>query len=352
MTVNFYENGVELRPLVDSDLSESPAVYDNDIDMHAELRRITAGGLLFPSNDTNPHFYLRMFEPDKVRWGGIIRCGNGPLEPHTSVHYQDIAQSGAEIVRYHKISNNPLTYTIGTKNPFSEFTWTAKSSHWIEGEDGCVLDVKAEYFPFAIFIHLNSPFHSTYFVQFLTLTGTYEGHPIKAISWFDRPCVPKGTGERGLDSPIKEGIPAALQYVNCWYAGFREDGRKELVWAVIPEHNGEGVGIYWIEGQDPIVAFDVTLEADWQHLNYAKDDPTVCFTKATWRFGGKRIHFIGKWGGKGQLEKPRMDRKGLCQVYGTWYEGDTEYKHTEWTTYNEISHMPEDVVKRMGFTIL
>lgn len=351
--MNIRKYGVEIRKLRNDDLSLTPQTYDNDIDQHAELQRITAGGMLFPEDDTVPHFWLRMFETDKVRWGGIIRCGEGPLAPHTSAHHKDIAQAEAIVTPYKKIKDNPETWQISSEKIHSCFTWTEDGAHWQEGENGEIVDVNVTYFPFAIFMHLDSPFCSTYFSQFVILDGTYQGKTIRAMGQFDRPCVPKVTGEMGLNVPSLPGKHDPLCYVNGWYSGIRKDGRKELAYTVISEKNGEGVGVYWLEGEEPILSNEVTLEADWQKLPYTDEtDPTVSYTKAVWKFGGKTIHFIGKWGGKAHLEKPRLDRPGLSQVYGTWYEGEEPYEHDLWFTYNEASHCPREVIEEMGFKVL
>ena len=48
----------------------------------------------------------------------------------------------------------------------------------------------------------------------------------------------------------------------------------------------------------------------------------------------------------------RIDRTGLSQVYGTWYEGEEPYEHDLWFTYNEASHCPREVIEEMGFKVL
>ena len=330
--------GFEVRTLNADDLSVQPACFAND---KAELYRHLNWCMFFLENDENPYFYMRNMEPDYYRWGGIVRLGSGPFSPHTSVHFADLAQKKDLVKEYSKVSSNPLIYGISSKEPFTDFTYTENQAHWIEGN---VFDLTAEYFPYAIFVHRDSPQKIDYWHQYVILTGTYEGKQIKTLGCFDRLFSPKNQ----RDAVITE----ATQYIWSYFSGIRKDGRKECAYANIHEQNGLGVGFYWLEGEEPILSTDVFLEADWHRLSYVSDnDPTVHFSRAIWRFGGKEIHCDCKWGSKGFLEKPRLDTIGLSQTYGPWYEGNTPYDHEIWFNINENMGATVDKIKEMGFSI-
>ena len=284
---------------------------------------------------------MRNMEPDHYRWGGIVRLADGPLLPHTSIHYQDLAQGSDAVCHYRKIADSPITYRINSEAPFSEFTYKEAEAHWKEGD---ILELQAEYFPYAIFVHTDSPQKIDYWHQFVILKGKYHGEEIKTLGCFDRLFSPK---EKRVET-VKE----ATTYIWSYFSGIREDGRKECAYANIHERNGHGVGFYWLEGEEPILSDEVYLEAKWHRLSYTdKDDPTVNFTHAVWRFASKEIHCDCQWGSKGFLDKPRLETIGLSQTYGPWYEGRAPYKHQMWFNINENMGMTVEKILEMGFEI-
>jgi hypothetical protein len=339
MEFKYNVNGIEVRKLTADDLGYNPECYKRD--RNAKLERLINWCIFFPEDDTNPHYFMRNMEPDRYRWGGIIRCGDGPLSQQTSAHHTDIAQDDCPTTTYGIVSDNPITYEIKSEKPFTEYRYTENSATWKESD---VFDLKAEFFPFAIFTHLDSIYPTTYWVQHVILTGTYQGKPIKTMGCFDRVFIPENTD-------MEEFMKKALIYVSGYFSGIRKDGRKECVWTMISEQNGKGVGVYWLEGEEPVITSEVHLEADWQHLPFAPDDPSVSYTKATWTFGGKVIHFDVKWSGKGHTPTPRMWTPGLTQCYGTWYEGDTPYEHEVWHTFGENDFITADQARSMGFKV-
>ena len=174
------------------------------------------------------------------------------------------------------------------------------------------------------------------------MTGTYEGKPIQALGCFDRLFAPNG--DRGAI------IGTATHYVWSYYAGIRQDGRKECAYLNIHSRNGHGVAAYWLEGEEPVLTDEVTLECDWQRLPYAEPgDDTLSYTNAVWRFAGKEIHFTGKWGSKGFTAQPRLSRVGQSQSFGSWYEGKTPYEHKLFHTINENMGANIESIRKMGF---
>ncbi len=340
--------GVELRPLVTDDWSTAPKVWDNDIDMHAQLLRVTGWAKFDKEDGSNPDLYIRMNELDKVRDPyGIIHLGTGIQTQHTSAHHTDIAQGGANVIPYQKIETNPDVYQQTSDAPFCQLTYTEDGVHYIEGDEGSVLDLKGERFPFVIFYHSDSPMAAPYYIQFLDLTGTYEGKPVHVLGGADRIFVPKDTGENGMLTPIRKAKYSPLTYIHFMGSGIRKDGKKEVCSFLLSEMGAHG--LYWVEGEEPYMTTNVSLEADWQPTGYLpEDDQTMAFTKATWKFDDREVHFTADWGSKGFGAEPRTDIEGLVEVFGPWYEGSEPYDHDLDFTFFEISRMPKDVLIDLG----
>ena len=333
---------IEIRKQVADDFDPRPQCYANDNDEYAELLMFAAYGMLFCDGiDKKPIYFMRNFNQDSYRWAGIINLGDDPLCPQTSLHHIDIAQKEAIVEPYSKISDHPSEFRIASSDPFSEYRFYEGGARWKEAD---IFDLKVEPFPYAFISHKNSPQKFCFFHQFAILSGTYEGKPVLGMGGYDRSYSPKGKEAQTLQE--------AMVYIGCVYSCIREDGRKESMYASILDKNGYGVGYYFIEGEEPILTDEVYLEAEWHHLPYASDDPTVVFTDAIWRFGGKEFHFNGKWGAKGYTPTPRLEKIGQSHVYGTWYEGKTPYKQTLYYTWNENMEVTDERIRKMGWKVV
>lgn len=331
--------GVEIRKLTADDLGYRPKCFERD--GNATLYRHLNWCILFPEDDTNPHYYMRNMEPDYYRWGGIVRLGSGPMSTQTSAHHEDIAQESTKTGLYGKTSENPVIYEMRSENPFTEFRYSENGATWKEGD---ILNLKAEFFPYSIFVHTDSPQEIPYWHTHCLLTGTYEGKPIRTLGCFDRLFAPNDDRDAI--------IGPATQYLWSYFAGIREDGRRECAYANIRNKNGHGVAAYWLEGEEPILTDKVTLECDWQQLPYTNPgDTTVGYSNAVWRFAGKEIHFSGKWGTKGFTARPRLSRTGQSQGIGEWYEGKIPYKHELYHAVFENMGADVESVKKMGFNV-
>ena len=334
--------GVEFRKLTEDDLSIKPACFKKDGDV--ELLRHLNWCILYPKDDSVPHYYMRNMEPDYYRWGGIIRLGPTPLSYQTSAHHADIAQRETKTSLYHKASDDPVVYEMKSEKPLTDFKYTEEKAYWKEEN---ILNVVAEYFPYAIIVHPDSPQKICYWVQPSVISGSYEGKEIMTLGCNDRFFTPRDEEARkkALENVLKH-------YIWSYYIGIREDGRKELAYLNICEHNGKGVGIYWLEGEEPIMSDEIFLEAEWHRLPYApKEDTSVTFTNAVWKFAGKEIHFQGKWGAKGHTPQPRLNTIGLTHCYGIWYEGKEPRNYKCQHAANECSGATVEVIKEMGFSI-
>ena len=94
----------------------------------------------------------------------------------------------------------------------------------------------------------------------------------------------------------------------------------------------------------------VSMETEWKRLPYV-DDGTCVYKNAVFRFAGKEFHFEGKWGTKGFTEKPRVEKHGQSQIFGTWYEGDTPYDHELSFGFSENMEAYDYKLEKLGFEV-
>ena len=99
-----------------------------------------------------------------------------------------------------------------------------------------------------------------------------------------------------------------------------------------------------------MIGEEVINEGVWERLPYVDDD-TVVAVDNIWRFGGKVFHVKGRYGAKGFTGRPRFDRHGQSQVFGSWYEGDIEYRHRIFNTFSENMDAYAASMKERGFQV-
>lgn len=341
----FSFDNFEVDAYTAADLAIKLARFDNPRDGGAELKKFCHYAMLFPDGVENkPVYYIRNCQPDGFRWASVLDFGNGPLEPQRAVHCGDMAQGDAVTTLFSKTNDSPVTYNISSEKPFADISFGEHEEHWVEGKNGEILDLKVEPFPYALFNHSNSMQAAPYWQQHVLVSGYYHGKPVKGMGGFDKTYAVTGREE--------ETYRKTYTYVCALYSGIREDGRKESLYTLIPHENGVGYGFYYIDGEPPVISDRVTLEAEWHYMPYLpKEDKTVTFTNAVWRFGGKEFHFIPLWGSKGFTAEPNVAKYGQSQCFGRWYEGKTPYKHTLYHTFNESGDATDERIAGMGFTI-
>lgn len=322
-------------------LAIEPKIFDNDLDGHASLCLSDMYGSLYYEGKENekPIMFFRHSNPDSYRFGGIVELGDTFIEPQKGgYHHDDIAQNDTKVCGYRKISNEPLTYGFDSKNLYSEYRFTVDYATFKEGD---VLNLKAIPLPICLVDHGCLFPLLTQFSQPCIVTGTFEGKKVHGLASYDRIYMPKN---------VKEKFGNNLGYFCSVGCGLCEDGKYELCIAVI-DQSGTSVGVYWKEEQEPIISYDVTLEADWYHLPYV-DDGTCIYQNAVFKFGGIEFHVNGKWGTKGFTKQPRKDRHGQSQVFGTWYVGKNPYKHKVSTSFNENMECYDFKLKEKGYKII
>ncbi|MCR4854931.1 MAG: hypothetical protein K5908_02065 [Erysipelotrichaceae bacterium] len=333
---------IEYRKLRNDDFSPSPSCFREDIPGEEVrlIRHDNCGMLLFENR--RPQYYFHNMNETSSRWSSFIELGEGPLSLQESVHDEDMAQN-EETDSYHLISEDPVTYGIRTlSGKPMEFTYNEEGCIWKEGEGASILDVRGEWFPYGLICHMGSEYDIPFIHQPVHLKGTYEGKPVEFLACIDRIFSPMGQED--------EIIRNATSYISSYCSGIREDGRREWFMALICRENGKGLGIYYIDKEEPVISGDVINEGIWQRLPYVDDD-TVVSIDNVWRFAGKVFHVKGRYGAKGFTGRPRLDRHGQSQIFGTWYEGDTEYRHRIWNTFSENMDAYASSMKERGFRV-
>jgi len=335
-------SGVEVRAFTNDDFSVSPLTFKEEFgDLEARLIRHDNCGMLLVEGD-RPHYYFHNMDVETSRWSGFIRLGDGPLALQSGVEEAVTAQN-EPMTPYGVVETQPLTYGVKTTSGVAmEFTYNEQECVWREGADGAVLDVTGEWFPYGLICHLGSEYDIPFMHLPVLLKGHYLGEPIEFLACIDRIFSPAGE-ENAI-------MARATRYVSSYCSGVREDGRREWFVALMCHENGTGLGVYWLEGEEPIVTDDVVNEGVWERLPYVDDETVVC-VENTWRFGGKEFHVNGLWGAKGFTPAPRLDRHGQSQVFGTWYEGETPYAHRVWNTFSENMDAYASTMAENGFQI-
>lgn len=322
-------------------LEIEPKAFDNDLDGHASLcLNDMYGSLYYEGKEAEkPIMFFRHSNADSYRFGGITELGDTfIMHQKGGYHHNDLAQKDTQINGYRRISFEPNTYGFDSEHPFSEYRFTEHNATFKEGN---ILNLTATPLPICIVDHgcLFPPLNQ--FSQPCIVRGTYEGKKVHGLASYDRLYMPKTVTEKFGDN---------LGYFCSVGCGQREDDKYELCMAVI-DQSGTSVGVYWLEGEEPVISYDVTLEADWVHLPYV-DDGTCIYEKAIYRFADIEFHVQGKWGTKGFTKEPRIERHGQSQVFGTWYVGNKPYHHKVSNSFNENMECYDYKLIEKGFHVI
>lgn len=327
---------IELKKYTLADIGRAPEYFDTEVDGHGKLSLVDTYGVLFPNGENQrPIWFIRHCNPDAVRFAGIHRPGDGHLSLQTPLHLDDLAQKGTPIVGYNKVDDT--CYGISAEEPFFEYRFY---EDYLTYKEADVLNLRAEPFPAAIFKHADESTTTSQITQPCLYSGTYEGKPVTGIGNFELVYVPEKQNN---------SFNFFFSYIYAYDVGVRPDGKKEVAMTHF-SLDGKSTGLYWLEGEDTVISHDVKLETVWEPLPYMEDG-TCTYKDAVWRFGGKEIHFTGKWGAKGITAYPRVELGGQSQVLGTWYEGSTPYEHKLSMTFHENMNVYADKLKAGGFKV-
>ena len=321
--------------------SERPQILNNEFDRYGKMALVDAYGLIFDEKDKAPVLFVRHGKRKGYRFAGFCRLNEDPLGVQTPLHYKDMEQVETEN-EFSLLSEDPWIYGYGSKEPFSKYRYFEEDGlikgAWKEGD---FFEGKAEPFPYAIIQHMGKTANFTEIIQPAIVTGTFEGKPVRFLGSFDKVFMP---------SEETKDIGATMAYNLILDHGIRPDGRKESFIVYINDE-GKSMGLYYLEGEEPVVSEDVGFEAEW-FLQPCVDDRTVMYKDAIFHVGNKTIHFIGKWGCKGITAYPRYEKHGQSQIFGTWYEGDEPYEHTLFTTFHENMEAYDYKYEKLGRKIV
>ena len=320
----------------------TPECFDNDFDGHAKLTVIDVYGMFFPNGDTSgkPFMYFRHtdVEKNRYRFGNLVELGDDWLSPKKGVyHPAEVADTETPIHHYKKISDDPVIYGFSSDEKILEARFY---EDYFTMKEGDFFNIKAEPWKYTIYDHQSFYNNSSMILQPSTFAGSFNGKPVLGLGSYDRFCVKRNVN--GFEN-IK------MEYISFTGMGVREDGRKELA-LVSAAFDGKIVAYYMIDGETPIITDHVEIEAEWTHLPYV-DDGTCVSKEVVFYFCGKEIHFEGKWGAKGFTKKPRIEKHGQSQVFGTWYEGAEPYKHRIYYTIAENMGAYDHKLRELGFRV-
>lgn len=327
---------IELRKLDINDLEIDSKAFDNDNDHHARLGLVDAYGVLYP-NGTNekPIWFIRHCYPNKIRFGGVMEPSDDILGLQKPLHKDDLAQAEHQMIDYKRIDEE--SFGISCEDPYFEYRYYEDHALFKEAD---VFDLKATYYPYTLYKHADHSTQISQITQPCEVEGTYEGKPIRGLANLELCYFPRQE-MRSLND--------YAAYIYSWCNGIRKDGRREIMMVYI-NLDGTGTGYYYLEGEEPIFSDHVDMETEWYRLPYM-DDGTCTYKDAVFRFGGKQIHFKGKWGYKGLTASPRVELSGQSQNMGTFYEGSEPYDHEISLTFNENMRVTAENLEKLGFTV-
>lgn len=319
-----------------------PRVFDNAFDGHARLVLFDVYGMLTVVGEDRPIFYFRHTDlaNHRFRFGNILKPGDGPLSVQERSYFDRMANGDAAVSDYQVVSDEPLTFGFDCVEPRVSYRLREDALYIEEGD---FFSLKAEPWPVTLYDHQSIYVNSSLISQPAVLSGVLEGKPFVGLGSYDRYCMSQGAG-------TFSNVP--MGYVAFCMSGIREDGRKEMLFASgSVNDDGKTIAFYYLDGETPVISDHFELEADWHHLPYV-DDGTCVFTEATVRFCGKEVHFSGKWGTKGFLAAPRVEKHGQSQVAGTFYEGGTPYEHRLSNCWAECMEAYDYKLRDWGFDVV
>lgn len=341
-----YVSYVERGP-VNNIIDLVPPQFDNAYDDYAKVVLLDSYCMLFPeaNTDNKPVMYFRHTDvaKNKFRFGNIVDLGDEPLQVQKGVlHEDESADSDSVIdVPYGKYCDDSNVLCFKSTGKVEQFYYPDKTTI----KEGDYLNLTA--YPwegFTTYDHQSTYENCSCVFQPATFMGVLDGKPVIGLGSYDRLCM-KQNAFGGFGT-------VSLSYIAFSAMGIRKDGRKEYCFASIGLSDGaRTIATYQIDGESPIVCDKVEFEADWIKLPYVNDG-TCVFKDAVLYFGGKEFHFEGKWGTKGFLKEPRIEKHGQSQMFGKWYEGNEKYEHRLYYTFTENMEAYEDNLRKLGYNVI
>lgn len=154
-----------------------------------------------------------------------------------------------------------------------QMLYRASSRHARTLEAG-IFDVRWDYMPYALCIAPPGPM-GPYCGWAATITGTFKGLPIAQTGGFDR-LHGAGPTDYATADPTLVFQGSAVG----------PDGERELAY-VFSFGDGRSAGLYWKDGEDPVVSNEVETVA--RYVANPDEPEMIAADSATFRFGGKEI---------------------------------------------------------------
>lgn len=314
--------------------------FENEFDGYAKLALIDIFGEFNIQGKQFPYFRHTDISTGTHRFGNIVELGDGPFEVQKgTLHSGEVATKETPLNNYRKISDSPLCYGFDSDEPFVEYR---AYENYATIKEGNFLNLKAELWPFTIYDHQSHHENASMIIQPCTWLGKIDDKPVIGVGSIDYLCLKENKKFDNIN----------FGYISVSCIGIRDDGRKECAFFNGSlENKGQNMAFYICEGENPIFTNHFEMEAEWHHLPYVNDG-TCCIKEAVFYFCGKELHFNGKWGTKGFTEKPRVEKHGQSQIYGTWYVGNKEYSHTMYWCMSENMEAYDYVLAKKGFTVI
>ena len=320
---------VEAIKLTPDDLSLAPKrLFENGKPVN--LTDFWIWGFPVPQGDV-PHMYIRSCTPDAVKQPlMLLRMSDQPLGQSKQIHCNE---TYAGPVAYQQVRGDPDRLSQ------DEFTFEQKvegekkllcrySSKHVRYIEDDLLDVTYHTMPYAMLVKRSGMLRVPYLMAQGLIEGAYEGKKVTYMGGWDRSYGSMMTGLAGR--PFAGGQFAAVN----------AEGKRE--WGFVAKMSPtEGIGYYCVDGKDPVVSSNVTLEANWQPLPH--DPGTQTFTKAVWRFAGVTINYEAKHGWRlfdnsCEPAPPPFNQpgSGFSQNSGDFWAGDTRQKYKHQYVYMEL----------------
>jgi hypothetical protein len=215
---------------------------------------------------------------------------------------------------------NEWTYEASSPSgsPTMLYRTGTQGNHVIEGD---ILDLRAEYLPFATAITPPGVF-APYFTWAAIYRGTLMGMPVWSMGGSDR-----------FYDPTALGAAFSEFYVAFVFSGVHPDGRRE--WGQVYIVDNKSFGVYVKDGERPIVSNNVKLNA--VYVSNPADPTDIAPRELTASFEGKELH----WTGTSTAIPPSTD------FFGPWYERHSSSDFVRSLGAVE-SHIPVGSVKVSG----
>ena len=332
----------EIKDRSEDDFKINPSVFNNKEDDNARLVLSDPYCMLFVDGDvdTKPLYYMRHALIDENRFGGVIELGDTVFDFQKSGDTADFFGRGPIDRIYTKlpdVANEEFVYGNGTEAPYSDFKYYKNHATWNEA-DLLKLDVK--FLGPTIIDHQAAFGNLPEIFNVCLVEGVYR----------DKKVLGLGEWARNYQlSHRNENILSSLGYITLDMIGIRDDDRLEHCFVAIDQTGTVGA-YYYLDGEEFITSNELDFDADFYRLPYV-DDGTCVFKDAVIKFKDKVIHFNGQWGTKGITAKPRIEKHGQSHVTGTWYAGDTPYKHKLFFTFSENMEAYDYKLAKLGFKV-